>query len=319
MRRWMADVTGLLIGTAIGAGVLAVFWPELQAMGGAHAVAPAAIAAATVPQDPMPVVHYPVAPSRGIAMAPPAPAPLPAVIPAPLPSVVHPGSPPVAPPHVAPAHIAPGTAYAGTGFFIAFDGTLLTAAHVVAGCTRAQIVSAHVPLTAAIVLARDTLRDIALLRAAQAQPAAVLPVGHPAASGRVLVLGYPARAGLLVPEEEWADLRSGLVQKAGAMLAGRDGVWLETTRITHGYSGGPVIDPRTGMVVAIVRAEVTGPGVQALIGRSGAHMATGPAGEGVTGFLRQEAPWIDPGLVRSGGEDTIAAARLATIHVICSR
>jgi hypothetical protein len=55
----------------------------------------------------------------------------------------------------------------GTGFFVASDGTLLTAAHVVA----------------------------------------VLPVGRPAApAGRLFVLGYPASGGPLVPSETWATL-----------------------------------------------------------------------------------------------------------------
>ncbi|MDR3536814.1 MAG: serine protease [Acetobacteraceae bacterium] len=348
----MADLTGLLIGSAIGAALLTQYWPKLEAWvhppvtiytpGQAVPPAPSRSAPpggqALAPfRAPLPATQYPTpssqspAPAQGglpvvqhpgpaqqegvVAMAPPvAPPPsLPMVQPAPLPTVVHPGSSPAA----GTPHWAPGSAYAGTGFFIAMDGSLLTAAHVVAGCSRAQIVSSHVALTVANVLATDTLRDIALLRAAQAQPPAVLPVGDPPAHGRMLVLGYPATAGMLVPEEDWPDLRSDMLTRAGGLAGLRDGVWLETMRITHGYSGGPVVDPRTGTVVAIVRAEITGPAVRAIVGHAGAHMATGPDGERLAGFVHREAPWIDLGRTLSGGEEPIAAARLATVHVIC--
>ena len=51
--------------------------------------------------------------------------------------------------------------------------------------------------------------------------------------------------------------------------------------------------------------------------RLGAHLATGPSGERLAAFVRREAPWIDLGHTLDGGEEPIAAARLATVHVIC--
>jgi S1-C subfamily serine protease len=232
--------------------------------------------------------------------------------PAPLPSVIHPDSPATG----FPQHFKPGSAYAGTGFFIAFDGSLLTAAHVVAGCTKAEIISSKVPLSVAAVLATDTRRDIALLRAPNVRPQAVLPIGSPPSAGRLFVLGYPATADLRVPEEDWPNLRTDRILHTANVAGGNDGIWLETTRITHGYSGGPVVDPRTGAVVAIVRAEITG-GTIATIAAPGFHLTTGPTGDRLASFVHKEAPWIDLASTLSDGYEATEAARLATVHVIC--
>lgn len=325
MRRWVAELTGLLIGTALGALLLALYFPDVEAFVRHHVLprpSPAIVATAPPPLPaPVAAPPSPVPPPRVVtAMAPPAPPPplppplpLPEIRPAPLPTIVRPDMPAVP----GETRRLPGMAYAGTGFFIAHDGSLLTAAHVVAGCTRAQIVSRHVAPAIATVLAVDATRDIALLRAAQVRPPAILPVGRAGGAGRVFVLGYPASAGMLVPEEDWAELRSDRVARTGGLLQASDGVWLETSRITHGYSGGPVLDPRNGTVVAIVRAEIEGPGLRRLALASGAHLATGPGGERLAAFVRREAPWIDLGHTLDGGEEPIAAARLATVHVIC--
>jgi S1-C subfamily serine protease len=95
----------------------------------------------------------------------------------------------------------------GTGFFVASDGTLLTAAHVVTECRQTRIASQLVKPADARLLATDAAHDIALLRAAFVTPPAVLPVGRPAApAGRLFVLGYAASGGPLVPSETWATL-----------------------------------------------------------------------------------------------------------------
>ena len=96
------------------------------------------------------------------------------------------------------------------------------------------------------VAARDTRHDIALLDAAGVHAPATLAIGRPTASGgRVFVLGYPATAGLLIPEETWGVLENDKLPREPASLTDpREQVWMEAGRVTHGYSGGPIFDPR---------------------------------------------------------------------------
>ena len=99
-----------------------------------------------------------------------------------LPTVIYPEDP--GEPH------KPGSAVAGTGFFVASDGSLITAAHVVDGCRATRIASQFVHPTKVRLIATDTKRDVALLRADNVTPPATLPVGRPAsAGGRLFVLG----------------------------------------------------------------------------------------------------------------------------------
>jgi serine protease Do len=128
-----------------------------------------------------------------IAIAPPA---LPQR--APLPNIIYPDSPPADDQGTS----KPGTAITGTGFSVASDGSLLTAAHVVPGCRQTRIASQLVKPADARLMATDATNDIALLRAVHVTPPAVLPVGRPAApGGRLFVLGYPGSGDPLVPTE----------------------------------------------------------------------------------------------------------------------
>ncbi len=295
---------GLAIGFAIGGAALVHFLPQLQALRQDTAAPPAA----------QQVAERQTAPSLM-----PAPAPLPRVAPAlphwnqpappPLPQVVHPDQ---------PGH---GGGVAGTGFFIAGDGTLLTAAHVVAACRRIQVVSRLVRRTAARVVATDPTDDAALLQAENTRPPAVLPLGRPEApTGRLFVLGYPASAGLRVPEETWGALENArLPPGVGVYGDPRFLVWLEAAAVRHGYSGGPILDPRNGMVVGLVKGTVDPAHLRGVPRMPRTGIAIGPGAGRLIGFLQQQEPWLDVSLVSAQGDDAVALARRATVHVLCWR
>lgn len=321
MRPWMANLLGLAIGFALGAAALVRFLPQLEA---ARQPASPTPPAASDPAGARPARMRPAAPAARDA-APPVRAALRAPPPVPLPRIVTPDLPrwsgrsaPRLPTVVQPDPPRRTVGTAGTGFFVAKDGTLLTAAHVVARCRRMQVVSRLVPRTRARVLAVDHKDDLALLRSRVRVPA-VLPIGRPArAAGRVFILGYPASAGLKVPAETWGALENARLRPAiGDYADPRFLVWLHASAITHGYSGGPILDPRDGEVVGLVKATLDGQGLRRLPGIPTTGLAIGPGSSRLIGFLQRRAPWLD--VTQASAEDTAALdlARRATVHVFC--
>jgi S1-C subfamily serine protease len=228
--------------------------------------------------------------------------------PAPLPNIVHPGD---------PAPIARGGS--GTGLFIAEDGSLLSAAHVVNGCQSIQIVSRTVPLTAATLLALDARHDLALLRAPRVRPAALLPVMPPARStAAVGAFGYPGNGDMLVPSEAAGTLRNAALPAMGGLADPRELVWIEAPTVAKGFSGGPIIDARSGIVLGLIKGTLDPAFARAVFGAQAPAIAIGPGAGRIGAFLRREAPWIDPALpvVADLAPETM---RKAVVHVLCWR
>lgn len=195
MRPWVANLIGLVLGFTIGGEALFIWYSRTQ-----QAPAPPAVVASVEPPPPKVVRAPPVmaAPEPQPIELPRIESPLPSQ---PLPTVIYPEEP--AQPH------KPGSAVAGTGFFVASDGSLITAAHVVNGCRATRIASQFVHPTSVLLVASDTKRDVALLRAEHVTSPATLPVGRPAAAGgRLFVLRYPANGGPLIPTEAWGHWRT---------------------------------------------------------------------------------------------------------------
>ena len=316
MRTWVADLSGLMIGFALGGAGLVHFLPQIEALlqpAGIHA-APAPPRGSMAAVAPLPTVIGPSSVVRPPSEPPPESAQLqPMPEPAPLPQISEPDeADPSSPP---PAR---GTGMAGTGFFVA-DGMVLTAAHVVPECHRVEIVSPFVRRTPAQVAARDTRHDIALVEAAGVRAPATLAIGRPTASGgRVFVLGYPATAGLLIPEETWGVLENDkLPREPAALTDPREQVWMEAGRVTHGYSGGPIFDPRSGKVVGIVRAGLDGSKLQAIRGMPETGMTIGPGSALLNSFLEDAAPGTDSFPADQWGDDPLTVVRHATVHVFC--
>jgi S1-C subfamily serine protease len=208
---------------------------------------------------------------------------------------------------------------AGTGFFVANDGTLLTAAHVVTGCSRTQIISNYIPRTWATVVASDQTHDIAIMKATELQPPAIVRIAAvPPVSEKLVVLGYPASAGLLVAAETWAVTQNDkFPANIGGLANPRELLWISAPEVTHGYSGGPIFDPKLGAVVGIVKGEVEGGYLRLVRDIPTTGIAIGPGIDQLAGVLRREAPYLAVNLISSPvvtGEETM---RRATVHVLC--
>jgi len=314
MRTWMADLTGLAIGFALGGAVLLHFWPEIEQL----RRAPVSVLPSPAPPDAgQPRVRATtVPPSAQIAMAPPAPTPLPDVMitvpaPAPLPQVTEPDMPDqddTAPP--------PNTVVAGTGFFVS-DNLVMTAAHVVPGCHHTAVVSPRIPLSLVSIAARDAANDIALLRTSGVTAPAVLAIGRPAGAGtRVVMLGYPSSAGLKDPESTWGVLENDKLQEV-PVYDPRQHILMEARAVRHGYSGGAIFDPRSGKVVGIVRAVLNPNALRMVPGMPSSGLAVGPGSALLDAFLQDEAPGSDAFPADQWGDDPITVLRRATVHVLC--
>lgn len=304
MPPWVANLIGLALGSVIGAEALYIVFARNDVAAPPAIVVPVAV----TPHPGAPEAdHLPTL--QPVSM--PRVAPPDVTRPDDLPKVIYPDPP-------SPQTHRPGSGLAGTGFFVASDGSLLTAAHVVADCARIRVASRWVQPTDAQPLAADTAEDIALLRATHATPPATLPVGTPAApGGRLFLLGYPASAGPLVPTETWAVLENPQFQPGPAELTDpRRVIWAAAPAVGHGFSGGPMLDPRNGTVVGIVRGMVDSTrlhAVRAAIPASG--MVIGPGSSLLTAMLRHEG--AGGVALAVSGDEALDTARRATVHVLC--
>ena len=320
MRPWTANLIGLSLGVAVGgAGLQAVLPWLLQ-----QPQQPPRIARADrhLPPPATPEREPPAASAQPVAQ----PAPLPQIaidwnpksgphVTAPLPNIVHPDSPPAHEPEPP----KPGTIYTGTGFFVATDGSLITANHVVHSCKQIRIVSRFVPPTIVDLLAADERHDIALLRAGRITPPALLPIARsPQASGRVFVLGFPATAKPRIPDETWATLENAALPLADVRTDPHNTVWLASTVITHGYSGGPMLDPSTGSVIGIVRGDVDSKQLHARQASIPEQLVIGPGTDPLSHLVQHEigGAYLAASLPMTD-EDALDTARRATVHVLC--
>jgi len=312
------DVLGLAVGLALGGAALYLFLPRIEAA--LRPAPPPAAQQAAPPVEPAPPDVDQDAPPAPVA-AIPAPAPLPSIGYDDL-SPQHPGDSPLPavaplPAVIGPSQPAKPIGTAGTGFFIAADGSLLTAAHVVTECRRTVIVSRFVPPTAVDIIAADARQDLALLRASHLHPPGILPLGRPV-SRLLVVLGYPATAGPTIPAETWATLENDKFPAQVAALADpRETIWIEAAAVTHGFSGGPIFDPGNGSVVGLVRGTITDQRLRLVRGMPTSGMAIGPGVERLSGFLRQQAPRFESAQPSDTGNAAIDDARRATVHVLC--
>ena len=208
---------------------------------------------------------------------------------------------------------------AGTGFFIGDDGTLLTAAHVASGCGRMQIISRYVPRTWVSLVASDTVHDVAVLKAPGLRSPAVVHLASVApSSGKLFVLGYPASASLTVPAETWAVMENDkFPSNIGSLANPRDLLWMSAPAVAHGYSGGPIFDPRSGAVVGMVKGQVDGGYLRLVRDMPTTGIAIGPGIGGIGDLVRREVPYAAVSLVSSPGEAGVDTLRRATVHVLC--
>ncbi len=144
---------------------------------------------------------------------------------------------------------------AGSGFFVATDGTVLTNNHVVPACRTIRVTpSVAIPPATTVapveatVTARDLANDLAMLRTGLRSPAIVrFRDDKPMRSGDgVVVVGYPLSS-LLSREPNVTD---GIIS-AMAGARGDPRFFQVTAPVQKGNSGGPLAD-MSGNVVGVV-------------------------------------------------------------------
>jgi hypothetical protein len=124
-------------------------------------------------------------------------------------------------------------------------------------------------------------------------------------------IGWPA--GL---DETGADLRDDrLAPTPGALTDPRRTIRVDAKAIEHGFSSGPMLDPRKRGVVAVVHGMVDGKHLHAELAPTPASgMVVGTRSAPLAALLRDEGtnPDADP-----SGDDALDMARRATVPVVC--
>jgi S1-C subfamily serine protease len=147
----------------------------------------------------------------------------------------------------------------GTGVIVNADGTVLTAAHVVAGADTITVAYADGTRSAAIVARADAQRDIAMLTPAKL-PETVVPAalgGGVAVGDDVVAIGNPLGLTASTTNGVVSGLDRATRGKSGAMT----GLIQFDAAVNPGSSGGPLINDKAqvvGIVVALANPTTAG-------------------------------------------------------------
>ncbi len=171
-------------------------------------------------------------------------------------------------------NITQGAAKTGTGFVVSSTKTasrILTANHVIEGATGPLVFigGPHGDHYQATIINADPLRDIALLEISNGgMPPVTMAPASPSTGTDVQVLGFPTMAIGASPAPNASASPLPLMRLAMATATGKadgqaeDGedVLLDLP-LTHGDSGGPVVDTKSNQVVGLVLGLGAGYGV----------------------------------------------------------
>jgi S1-C subfamily serine protease len=274
---------GLLLGAAAGLAIVWVFGAAALLLPGQRSlresvqrstvlrrlneiVPPERLLSALARVDPFPSIAGPAIPTE-----PPTPAVLDdPVIRAAAPSVVR------------ILGTACGLGISGSGW-VAAPGTVVTAAHVVAGEQSTYVVPTSGVRLPATPVAFDPRNDVAVLRV-PGLGARPLPLGDPVEGSSVAIVGYPlngpldseagrvGRTAYVFTEDAYGK---GPVQRTVTSIAGE---------IRHGNSGGPAIDARGRVQLTVFAARIGddggGYGIPSTVVRQVLDSVRGPVSTG---------------------------------------
>lgn len=143
----------------------------------------------------------------------------------------------------------------GSGVLISEDGYILTAAHVIEGVNRLDVVFSNGVELEAKVISKNVPHDIALLKVPGSKYKA-LPMGQGMTAGlgeEVFTIGTPG------------DVELGQSVSKGILSGKRkheDIVYIQTdVAVSPGNSGGPLIDSK-GQIIGIVQRKMIGAGIE---------------------------------------------------------
>jgi serine protease Do len=154
---------------------------------------------------------------------------------------------PAPPPPAKPAEPQIST---GTAFFVLQDGTLVTNAHVIEGCSQVRVKTNDGTISDGRIVARDTTNDLAILKIEKvASKIAALKMGVRLGEG-VEAFGYP-HSDILSTS---GNFTLGNVTALSGM--GDDSRFIQMSApVQAGNSGGPLLD-QNGNLVGIVSAKL---------------------------------------------------------------
>ena len=261
----------------------------------------ALILAAAAPQSnkpPMPVVIHPSGDAwEGQAQT--------GTVVSTLPAVIHPADP------------AQQTGSGGSGFFIGRDGSIVTVGHVVQNCKRILVMSKYVQQTTATLLATDARMDIAVIRADNLQPPAVLTLADPPNGPQnVEIFGYPADGDALLPTQTQGQLQTERPTFEGVEKLDRtDMLWMDANAVRPGFSGGPILNPH-GDVVGLINGQVVRrTALHGVVVRDTKYVFGGST-QTISAFLKREAPVL---LGETGQGPPPANPDQAVVRIVCLR
>ena len=265
------------------------------------AAAPAPVEAPTAPQPnkpPIPVVVYPSGDAwEGRIQS--------GTVVLTLPAVIHPADP------------AQQTGSGGSGFFIGHDGSIVTVGHVIQNCKRILVMSKYVKQTTATLLAVDARTDIAVIRADNLQPPAVLTLADPPNGPESLeIFGYPADGDALFPTQTHGQLQTERPTFEGVEKLDRtDMLWMDANAVRPGFSGGPILNPH-GDVVGLINGQVVRRiALHGVVVRDTKYVFGGST-RTIKRFLSQEVPLLAADASRSPPPGETAKA---IVRVLCMR
>lgn len=201
-------------------------------------------------------------------------------------------------------------ASAGTAFLVNGSGHLITNNHVVEECTTFSVVGG----ASGIVVARDAVNDLALLKAEPPKGAEPLPLaGRMTKLGEdVVAMGFPFQGVL------------GGLNVTGGNVSALSGLQNDSSRVQFtaaiqpGNSGGPLLD-RTGAVVGVVTGKLNELATFKVAGSIPQNVNFAVRKEIVSAFLASQA--ISPATATASGDKSISdvaeAARSAVFAITC--
>lgn len=141
----------------------------------------------------------------------------------------------------------------GSGFVCGTGGMVLTNEHVIAGGREFQVIDARGRQFAARVIAQDARIDLALLQVSELSDIPALKITsaeHLTQGDRVIALGSPEGLNNSVSDGIVSALHRTIRDSTSTL----ENMIQTTAPISHGSSGGPLVEVATGAVVGVTTA-----------------------------------------------------------------
>jgi len=189
--------------------------------------------------------------------------------------------------------VSPQAIHSGTGFSVRSDShttQIVTAAHVVAGASRVVVILQDGSDYTATILARDHVRDAALLSIdVGGQPTLTLASRPPAQNEPVTIIGFPGTHKFAVTGADMSvigDSSPTIINGEVEALQQRGESVVFKADVGHGDSGAPILERSTNSVVGLTTGSFLAAGI--MLEYNG--MDLGLSGAGLSALLHPALP-----------------------------